>query len=164
MDDMIAWLKQEYESIFEDGSGEMTVSHGKTHKYLGMTLDYTTTGQVKITMFDYVEEILAAFDAADPQASGTKASAAPEDLFKINEDCEKLGPDLATAFHTLVAKTLYSTKRARPDTSTAIAFLTTRVREPDLDDWNKLTHLMKYLRGTKELPLVLSANKNGIIK
>jgi hypothetical protein len=82
---MIGWLKQEYESIFEDGSGEMTVSRGKTHKYLGTTLDYTTNEQVKITMFDYVEEILAAFDAAHPQASGTKASAAPEDMFKINE-------------------------------------------------------------------------------
>jgi len=44
----------------------MTVSHGKTHKYLGMTLDYTTSGQVKVTMFDYIEEILAAFDAVDP--------------------------------------------------------------------------------------------------
>ena len=29
MDDMIQWLRQEYESIFEDGSGKMTVSRGK---------------------------------------------------------------------------------------------------------------------------------------
>jgi hypothetical protein len=48
MDKMIKWLRQEYESIFEDGSGEMTVSHGKVHKYLGMTLDYTTKGRVEI--------------------------------------------------------------------------------------------------------------------
>jgi hypothetical protein len=47
-----------------------------------------------------------------------------------------------------VAKTLYATKWARPDTCTAIAFLTMRVRAPDKDDWNKLTHLMKYLRGS----------------
>jgi hypothetical protein len=39
MDAMITWLKQEYESIFEDGSGKMQVSRGKVHKYLGMTLD-----------------------------------------------------------------------------------------------------------------------------
>jgi Reverse transcriptase (RNA-dependent DNA polymerase) len=164
MDDMIAWLKQEYESIFEDGSGQMVVSRGKTHKYLGMTLDYTTTGQVKITMFDYVQEILTAFDEADPKATGLKTSAAPENLFKINENSPKLDPTMATAFHTLVAKTLYCTKRARPDTCTAIAFLTTRVREPDVEDWAKLSHLMKYLRGTKELPLILSANKSGVIK
>jgi hypothetical protein len=33
MDKMITWLRQEYESIFEDGSGEMTVSRGKVHTY-----------------------------------------------------------------------------------------------------------------------------------
>jgi hypothetical protein len=48
MDSMIDYLQQEYESIFEDGSGATMVSRGKTHKYLGMTLDYTVHGQVKI--------------------------------------------------------------------------------------------------------------------
>jgi hypothetical protein len=52
MDSTIKWLKREYESIFEDGSGKMAVSRGKVHKYLGMTLDYTTKGQVQITMLD----------------------------------------------------------------------------------------------------------------
>jgi hypothetical protein len=60
MDSMIEYLRQEYESIFEDRSGAMTVSRGKIHKYLGMTLDYTVRGQVKITMFGYVDEILSA--------------------------------------------------------------------------------------------------------
>jgi hypothetical protein len=48
-DNMIDWLCQEYESIFEDGSGQMTVSRGRVHKYLGMTLDYTIPGQVNIS-------------------------------------------------------------------------------------------------------------------
>jgi hypothetical protein len=157
MDKMIQWLREEYESIFEDGSGKMTVSWGKIHTYLGMTLDYTTPGQVKISMIDYVSEILDAFDKAEPNGGGTKTSAAPADLFKIDEDCEKLKPKQATEFHNLVAKTLYATKRARPDTCTAVAFLTTRVREPDKDDWTKLVHMMKYIRGTRELPLILSA-------
>ena len=164
MDDMIQWLRQEYESIFEDGSGKMTVSRGKVHKYLGMTLDYTVSGQVKITMTDYIGEILSAFDKADPKGRGTKSSAASENLFKIDEDCEKLQPKKAVEFHNLVAKTLYATKRARPDTCTAIAFLTTRVRAPDKDDWKKLSHLMKYLRGTRSMPLILSANGSGILK
>jgi hypothetical protein len=52
MDTMIEYLREEYEIIFEDGTGAMTVSRGKIHKYLGMTLDYTFCGQVKITMSD----------------------------------------------------------------------------------------------------------------
>ena len=163
-DRMIKWLRREYESIFEDGSGKMSVSRGKVHTYLGMKLDYSVRGQVKITMFDYVEEILTAFDKADPKGGGTKSSAAPLNLFVVNGDCEKLKPSKAVTFHNLVAKTLYATKRARPDTCTAIAFLTTRVREPDKDDWSKLAHLMKYLRDTKSLPLILSSNGTGILK
>jgi hypothetical protein len=164
MDRMIGYRRQEYESIFEDGSGAMTVSRGKIHKYLGMTLDYSVQGKVKITMLDYVDEILAAFDKAEPKGVGTKTSAAPDSLFKVDEDCKKLAQAKAVEFHNLVAKTLHATKRARPDTCTAIVFLTTRVREPDKDDCTKLVHLMRYIRGTRTMPLILSANGNGILK
>jgi hypothetical protein len=78
-------------------------------------------------MFDYVDEILTEFHKAEPKGGGTKTIVAPDSLFKVGENCEKLKHDKAVEFHNLVAKTLYSTKRARPDTCTAIAFLTTRV-------------------------------------
>jgi hypothetical protein len=162
MDRMIRWLRKEYECIFEDGSGEMTVSRGKFHKYLGMTLDYTLRGHVKISMFEYLDEILETFDKAEPNGGGTKSSAAPLNLFKIDNDATKLQHDKVVAFHNLVAKTLFATKRARPDTCTSIAFLTTRVRAPDEDDWRKLTHLMRYIRGTRSLPLILSSNGSGV--
>jgi hypothetical protein len=134
----------------------MTVSRGRVHKYLRMTLDYyTVCGRVNISMIDYVDEIINAFDKAEPKGGGTKSSAAPDDLFKVNKDREKLPLEKAVEFHNLVAKTLYVTKRARPNTCTAIAFLTTRVRAPNKDDWNKLVHLlMKYLRGTCTLVLM----------
>jgi hypothetical protein len=164
MDRMIGYRRQEYEIIFEDGSGAVTVSRGKIHKYLGMTLDYSVPGQVKITMLNYVNDILAAFDKAEPKGGGTKTSAAPDSLFKVDEYCEKLAQAKAVEFHNLVAKALYATKRARPDTCTAIASLTKRVREPDKDDWTKFVHLMRYSRGTRTMPLILSANGSGILK
>jgi hypothetical protein len=164
VDSMIEYLRQEYESIFEDGPGAMTVSRGKIHKYIGMTLDYTVRGKVKITMFDNVEEILTSFDKAEPKGGGTKTSVAPDSLFKVDENCEKIKQDKAVEFQNLVAKTLYSTKQARQDTCTAIAFLTTRVRAPNKYDWNKLVHLMRYIRGTRTMPLILSANGSGILK
>ncbi len=45
----------------------------------------------------------------------------------------------------------------------AIAFLTTRVRAPDVDDWRKLSCLMEYLRVDRLHPLILSANGNGVL-
>jgi hypothetical protein len=116
MDIMIDYLRQEYESIFEDASIAIITSRGKVHTYIGMTLDCTFLGQVKITMFNYVDEILTAFDKREPKGGGTKSSAAPGSLFKVDESCDNIEQDKAVEFHNRVAKTFYATKRAMPDT------------------------------------------------
>ena len=60
-------------------------------------------------------------------------------------------------------KALFAAMRSRLDTALAVAFLTTRVRGPDVDNWRKLTHLNGYLRATRELPLVLGAVSTGVL-
>ena len=107
-------------------------------------------------MYKYLDGILNAFDkAVKKHGNGwilvtkqhSKKTAAPYNLFIFNEDCKKLSIEAVVSFHTFVAKVLYVSKRARPDTSLSVAFLTPRVRAPDTDDQEKLSHLMKYLRG-----------------
>jgi hypothetical protein len=75
----------------------------------------------------------------------------------FNENCEKLSNAAAVAFHMVVAKTLYVTKRARP------VFLTTRVRAPNTDDWEKLCHLMGYLRGDQDHSLIFSGENARVL-
>jgi hypothetical protein len=102
-------------------------------------------------MHVYLDEILKEFDAAMekheqgflPVSRQRYETPAPDNLFILNEDCEKLPDEMAADFLTIVAKTLYVTKRARPDTCLSIAFLMTRVRVPDRDDWEKLRHLVE---------------------
>ena len=160
---MSDWLKTTYESLVDDGSGAMQISCGKIHEYLGMTLDYSTPGQVSITMITYVKEILQLFSKQDETDSIAKTPAA-EHLFKVNEETLSLTQDQATVFHNFVAKCLFLTKRARPDIATAVAFLTTRVKGPGQDDWKKLTRLIRYLRGSVSLPLTLSADSVPVPK
>ena len=148
-DAFVETLREEYESVFEDGSGKLKVQRGKVLEYLGMTLDFTTAGQVKVSMFNFVDDLLRDYRKAAPEEHGIKTSAAPRNLFVVDDDCEKLDKKKAEQFHHLVAKTLFATKRARPDTGTAVSFLSTRVRAPDKQDWTKLVHMMKYLRGTR---------------
>ena len=127
-------LRKEYESIFEDGSGKMKVHTGKVHEFFGMTLDYSEKGIVKVPMPKYMKEVLTEFENIMPKEKGTKSSAAPPDLFVVNKDCNKLEKRKAEQYHSLVAKMLFATKRARPDTGTAMSFLMTRTSEPDTDD------------------------------
>jgi len=54
--------------------------------------------------------------------------------------------------------------RARQDIQTAVAFLTTRVKSPDEDDWGKLKRVLKYLNGTKYLKLRLTMDNPGVLK
>ncbi len=108
-----------------------------------------------MTTYDYLDGILLAFDVAvkkhgdgfTPVTRQRFKTPAPNNLFIGNEDCEKLLKAVLADFHTIVAKTLYVTKRARPNTCLAIAFLTTRVMSPATNDWEKLYQLMEYLRG-----------------
>ena len=94
----------------------MTVSQGKNHKYLGMDLDFTTKGEVKVTMADYTKECIKIFDKVATLELGPKSSAAASNLFEVDEDSKNISPRKAEAFHSLVAKILFATKRSKPDT------------------------------------------------
>ena len=59
---------------------------------------------------------------------------------------------------------LLTTKIAQQDTGTEIYYLKTRVRDPDQINWMKMVNLFTYVRGTKDLFLILSVGKSGVIK
>ena len=62
------------------------------------------------------------------------------------------------AFHRTTAQLLFLSARARQDIQPATAFLTTRVRSPNEDNWGKVKRVLGYLKGTLHMPLILSAD------
>jgi hypothetical protein len=146
---MVTWLKRTYERMFDDGSGAMKICRGKLHEYLGMTIDYHVKGQATFSMVTYIEEIVMLFSKYD-DSNKIASTPAAEHIFKVDESSLRLTEKQATAFHHFVAKCLFATKQSRPDITLAVAFLTTRVKSPDQDNW-------RYLCGTTKLALTLSA-------
>ncbi len=128
-----------------------------------MTLDFMIPGEARLTMIPYVKAMVNKFLEHD-NCSKTVLTPAGVNLFKVDPDCPAISEELATVFHNMTAKALFLTKRARPDLSTAVAFLTTRVKKPDEQDWIKLVRMMRYLRGCPELPLILRADSVPIPK
>jgi hypothetical protein len=61
----------------------MHVSRGLVHDYLGMTLDYSTKGEVKVTMVDYLKGVLGDFPEAITGSAPTPSS---EHLFDVHPD------------------------------------------------------------------------------
>jgi hypothetical protein len=134
----------------------LTVHQGPIHDYLGMTIDYSEDGKVKIIMSDYIDRML---DEAPDDMSGTAVTPAANHLFDINDKVEKLDDKQSELYHRLTAKALYLCQRSRPDLQTAVSFLCTRVKQPDIDDWKKLSRLIKYIRGNKCLHLTLEVDE-----
>jgi hypothetical protein len=139
----------------------LTVHKGDILDCLGMTLGFSCKGKVFFRMTDYIENML---DELPDDFDGTVATPATSYLFKTRASAVKLNPELSELLHSNVAKLLYLAQRARPDILLTVAFLTTRVSSPDMDDLGTLKRVMRYLRDTKDLALTLDTSDYGVIR
>jgi hypothetical protein len=130
----------------------LAATTGMVHDYLGVTIDYSEKGKVKFTMYDYLEDIL---DEMPAYMKGTAPTPASDNLFDVDEDSPALNEKEYEFFHRTTARLLFGAKRARPDLQVAVAYLCTRVKSPTQSDYRKLTSVIKYLRLTIFIPLVL---------
>jgi formylmethanofuran dehydrogenase subunit C len=78
----------------------LTINRGKIHNYLGMTLDYSVAGSVKINMTDYVDKVL---EEAPDSMDGTATTPADKNLFEVRDNITSLNEDDAEFFHAMVA-------------------------------------------------------------
>ena len=73
----------------------------KIHDYLAMMLDYTTTGDLKLYMKDYIDKIVEEFTYME-EVKSVKFLNTPvaEYLFTVNHNSKNLGAEKADEFHT----------------------------------------------------------------
>jgi len=82
----------------------LTVTRGKVHEYLGMTIDYSVDGKVIIRMDDYVAGVI---DEARADMSGEAPTPAAEHLYDVRQsDRDLLDAEDGQHFHAMVAKLL----------------------------------------------------------
>jgi hypothetical protein len=62
------------------------------------------------------------------------------------------------AYHHATAQLLFLSSRTQRDIQPVIAFLTTRVQAPNEDDWGKVKRVLRYLKGTMHMLLILSTD------
>jgi len=127
-----------------------------------MQFDYSKPGHVIIGMTKHMKAMVDDFPTK-LKPSDTASTPAASDLF-AKGDSPPLNKEQAKVFHAFVAKALFACKRVRPDMQPTVAAPCTRVKEPNQDDWNKLMHLLKFINGTREDRLHLSADDLSVIK
>ncbi len=132
---------------------KLTMHTGREHNYLGVNMEFRKNGTLGVSMIAYLKSVIAEF----PEIISGK-------LLREGDNAKPLGEERALAFHHKVAQLLFMATRARRDIQTAVAFLTTKVKSPDKDDWGKLKRVLKYLNGMKYLKLNLSVDNLGVLK
>ena len=79
--------------------GDLTVSQGKRHEYLGMTLDYSNKGKVIVDMTKYTKETHKIFSEDFTRQVNTPTG---DHLFDVRDNVDKLMEKERQIFHTIV--------------------------------------------------------------
>jgi len=104
--------------------------------------------------------MLKIIEEAPEDMTGMAKTPAAGHLFRTNKNCEKLSKKKAQGFHHIVAKLLYLCRRMHQDIQTAVAYLCTCIKSPNVDDYKKLKHVIQYLRGTPDLTLTIEPGEH----
>ncbi len=142
---------------------KLSMHTGRKHNYLGVDLEFNEDGTLDVSMFKYLDDVISDFPET---ISGQAATPVADYLFDVRDknEARKLEEEWALAFHHMVAQLLFMSAGARRDIQTVVAFLTTRVKRPNKDNWGKLKQVLKYLNGTRYLKLKLSVDSLVMLK
>jgi hypothetical protein len=130
--------------------GEITLSHGPMRNYLGISLDFTHAGEARLIMAGYVDEILITSGV-----TGTARTPAADTLF--DDDMSELVSE------RVVAQLLYLAKRLRWERLPAVSHMAGDVQRCTVRDVEKLHRLVRYIRGTRDLGVVLRPWALGMV-
>ena len=106
VDKIINWLDKLYPGV--------TATRGKIYDYLGMTFDFSTPGEVKVSMDDYIDKFLTGFPE---EMFETAPSPAGDHLFKLRDGNERniLPEEKGSMYHHVVAQLLFAAFSVRRD-------------------------------------------------
>ncbi|KAL7574341.1 hypothetical protein ACA910_008445 [Epithemia clementina (nom. ined.)] len=103
-DEFANWLETKYG---DPKVGKVKAERGKRHDYLAMTLDFSSPGEARIDMTEYVKNMV---DDFPEELEGRASTPWTEHLFKVNEKSKVLDKTRAKQFHMFIAKGLFVTK------------------------------------------------------
>ena len=92
--------------------GDLTVTRGNKHTFLGINFEFMDNGKLQIHMIDQLKEAIELFGE---NVEGVVSLSAAKGLRDVDEESPLLDVNKAMTFHSVTAKLLFITKRARPD-------------------------------------------------
>ena len=141
LDEFAEWVQELYGEY-----SDVKVTRGKEHNYLGAKLIFEDDGVI-VDMRKYLQEML---DEFPDELTGNAKTPANDNLFRVLDGATPLSREKSIAFHSIVMKAMFMSKRARPDVQPVVSFLSTRTTCSTDHDWAKLSRMMNFLYRTKD--------------
>ena len=140
----------------------LVVERGKDLNFLGMEIGFIGKGKLKLGLVQYIcgmiEELEEALLPYGENLDRDYPHPAAKWLFTVKPETEALAEAKADIFRKFIAKLIWVMKRGRPDAEPTVAFLSTRVKAPDKDDWHKFKRLMCWIKKTKTDVRIIGAD------
>ena len=138
------WLTEQLKRCFKSISIERNT---KTFQYLGIAGKKLNDGSIVLNQPGFVEKIIKSFELETNKVTDMPYGG---DLFQANGELEV---HEEAVFRSRLMQISFLT-RTRPDIKLPIAYLSTRMHKPTIQDHLKLNRVARYLNGTRTLGLV----------
>ena len=137
----------------------LTVTRGKIHEFLGITIDFSLQRGVAFSQYDFIKKFWKSLP--EDLKGSYRNTPAPDYLFKVDRNADLIDTRRKDEYHTATAKSIFLSQRTRLDMQLPTGFHCTRVKGPNVHDWNKLKHMLGYMWKTRYLPLILEIDDDG---
>jgi hypothetical protein len=147
----------------------LTKSFGKLSRQCGNILSFLSLmieinpsrTSLSINQSVYVSKIVAEFESENGVV-GTFYTPSTNNLFNDNSESESLGNKQKNQYLSIIMSLMYAAIRTRPDVLKEVTFLATRVKDPKICDWNKLTRVIGYLKRFNNNALIMTNNNSDM--
>jgi len=100
----------------------------------------------------YIDELLSKFNMKNCTPFRIMTPIENEDLRKVKVD--------ETKYRSIIWNLLYLSICTRPDIIFSVSKAARRAKEPNMEDWNNLMRILRYLKGTKKFEINFKNNPN----
>jgi Reverse transcriptase (RNA-dependent DNA polymerase) len=135
-------LRNKYDAV--------TFKTGTQHDFLGIHWDFSTPGQVSLSMEGYINDIISKYNV-------TKECSTPaiDRLFHTTADSPLLTSDKKDNFRSCVMTVYYIAKRTLPVLLMSISFCATKVLAPTEEDQTKLERILSFILYSRRQKMIL---------
>ncbi|GBN12713.1 Retrovirus-related Pol polyprotein from transposon TNT 1-94 [Araneus ventricosus] len=156
---LIAGKDEDIRKIIKELEEEYELKNlGEVNYYLGINIERTKEGNFALNRKNKIEEIVEKFNLKE--AKPTNIPMDPNYLKQEGED--DLLPN-NTQYRKAVGALLYIATVSRPDIAVAVNILSRRNEKPRERDWNAVKRIIRYLKTTAELKLIINVDKEPIL-